>query len=94
MIYYFTLKGEPFTGNTVTGEDAVAKGNAIKIDNVPDGIESWRLSIDPATRAVTVFGGVERDEAAAQALKEEERIARAAAENAARAQLLANPSSE
>jgi len=61
---------------------------------VPDGIESWRLSIDPATRAVTVFGGVERDEAAAQALKEEERIARAAAENAARAQLLANPSSE
>jgi nickel-dependent lactate racemase len=49
---------------------------------VPDGIESWRLSIDPATKAVTVFGGVEKDEAAAQAQKEEERIA-LVAENAA-----------
>lgn len=94
MIYYFTLKGEPFTGNTVSGDDAVTKGVAIKVDNVPDGIESWRLSIDPATKAVTVFGGVEKDEAAAQAQKEEERLAKAAAEAAERAQLYANPSSE
>lgn len=89
MIYYFTLKGEPFTANTVTGDDAVAKGNAIKVDNVPDGIESWRLSIDPATKAVTVFGGVEKDEAAAQAQKEEERIALAAEQAAALAAKLA-----
>ena len=86
MIYYFTLKGEPFTGNTTTGDDAVAKGNAIKVDNVPDGIESWRLSIDPATLAVTVYGGVEKDEAAAQAQKEAERTALAAEQAAALAE--------
>ena len=30
MDYYFTLNGEPFTGNAVTGDDAVAKGQAVE----------------------------------------------------------------
>ena len=63
--YYFTNSGEPFSPNAETGDDAVSKGNAIKVDNVPDGIEAWRLSIDPSNSALTVFGGADADEAAA-----------------------------
>ena len=69
--YYFTNNGEPFSANAETGDDAVSKGNAIKIDNVPDGIEAWRLSIDPETKVLTVFAGEGADEAAAQSAKEQ-----------------------
>ena len=69
--YYFTLNGEPFSENAETGDDAVSKANAIKVDNVPDGIESWRLSINPETKELTVFGGADADEATAQTAKEQ-----------------------
>ena len=69
--YYFTNNGEPFSPNAETGDDAVSKGNAIKIDNVPDGIEAWRLSINPETKELTVFAGEGADEATAQAAKEQ-----------------------
>ena len=78
--YYFTLNGEPFSENAETGDDAVSKGNAIKIDDVPDNIESWRLSINPETKELTVFGGAGADEAAAQAAKEQAQTDEDAAE--------------
>ena len=68
--YYFTLAGEPFSPNAETGDDAVAKGNAIKVDDVPDGIEAWRMSINPATKELTIVGGADGDEAAADAERE------------------------
>ena len=38
-IYYFkTGTGEPFTDKTDAGDDAVAKGHAIKVDNAPEGL--------------------------------------------------------
>jgi hypothetical protein len=46
MDYYFTTNGEPFTGNTDTGDDAVAKGTAVKKTGIADGTEPWRLSLD------------------------------------------------
>ena len=78
--YYFTNNGEPFSENAETGDDAVARGNAIKIDDVPDNIESWRLSINPETKELTVFGGAGADEAAAQAAKEQAQTDEDAAE--------------
>lgn len=78
--YYFTLNGEPFSENAETGDDAVSKGNAIKIDDVPDNIESWRLSINPETKELTVFAGAGADEAAAQTAKEQAQTDEDAAE--------------
>jgi hypothetical protein len=78
--YYFTNNGEPFSENAETGDDAVARGNAIKIDDVPDNIESWRLSINPETKELTVFGGADADEATAQAAKEQAQVDEDAAE--------------
>lgn len=80
--YYFTLAGEPFSPNAETGDDAVAKGNAIKVDDVPDGIEAWRLSINPETKELTIVGGADGDEAAALAVKEQAGIDQAAADAA------------
>ena len=52
---YFKLgTGEPFTDKTDAGDDAVAKGIAIKVDNAPDGIESWRMSYNFDTSSVDV----------------------------------------
>ena len=51
--YYFNNNGEPVTGLSVSGDELVAKGIAIMAD-VPDGIESWRLSYNTATKAVVV----------------------------------------
>ena len=40
-IYYFkTGTGEPFTDKTDAGDDAVAKGHAIKVDDAPEGVLS------------------------------------------------------
>lgn len=77
--YYFTMAGEPFSPNAETGDDAVAKGNAIKVDDVPDGIEAWRMSINPETKELTIVGGADGDEAAALAAKEQAGVDEAAA---------------
>ena len=76
MDYYYTTNGEPFTGNTETGDDAVAKGNAVKKTGIAD-VEAWRLSLD-ASGNVVVFGGA-KNEADAQTEKEEARTAEVAA---------------
>ncbi len=63
-IYYFTNQGEPCTPFELTGEDLMKKGMAIKA-TVPDGIESWRLSLDLDTNAVVVYAEG-KDEGGAQ----------------------------
>ena len=85
MDYYFTLNGEPFTGNAVTGDDAVAKGQAVKKTGIAE-VEPWRLSLD-SDGNVVVFGGA-KTEAEAQTQKEE-RIAATAADKAKQDALLA-----
>jgi hypothetical protein len=72
MDYYFTTNGEPFTGNAVTGDDAVAKGQAVKKTGFAD-VEAWRLSLD-SDGNVVVFGGA-KNEADAQTEKETARTA-------------------
>ena len=78
MDYYFTLTGEPFTANAVAGDDAVAKGQAVKKTGITDGIESWRLSLDGSGNVVEYAAG--KTEAEAQTQKEEERAAQTAAD--------------
>ena len=65
--YYFKLgTGEPFTDKTDAGDEAVAKGIAIKVDNAPDGIESWRMSYNFDTSSVDVkYSGRSNEEAVA-----------------------------
>jgi hypothetical protein len=87
MDYYFTLNGEPFTGNAVTGDDAVAKGVAVKKTGITDGIESWRLSLDADGNVVVYAEG--STEAEAQTQKEEERTAQIAADKAKQDALIA-----
>lgn len=78
MDYYFTIATkEPFTGNTVAGDDAVAKGIAVKKTGIAD-VESWRLSLDDSGNVV-VFGEG-KNETDAQTQKEEERTAATAAD--------------
>ena len=53
--YYFKVgTGEPFCENSVTGDDAVAKGVAVKADNAPDNTESWRMKYNFTTNSVDV----------------------------------------
>tara|TARA_B100000029_G_scaffold2614_1_gene3173 strand:+ start:3043 stop:3333 length:291 start_codon:yes stop_codon:yes gene_type:complete len=67
--YYFKVEtGEPFTANAVTGEDAVAKGQAVKATNAPDNTESWRMTYNFSTNAVDVYADG-KDEAGAQEQK-------------------------
>tara|TARA_B100000965_G_scaffold136719_1_gene113758 strand:+ start:429 stop:704 length:276 start_codon:yes stop_codon:yes gene_type:complete len=78
MDYYFNIATkEPFTGNTVAGDDAVAKGIAVKKTGIAD-VESWRLSLDDSGNVV-VFGEG-KNETDAQTQKEEERTAATAAD--------------
>ena len=67
--YYFKVgTGEPFTDKTNTGDDAVAKGVAVKATNAPDNTESWRMKYNFSTNSVDVkFDG--DDEATAQTKK-------------------------
>ena len=67
--YYFKVgTGEPFTDKTDAGDDAVAKGLAVKADNAPDNVESWRMTYNFSTNSVDVrFDG--NDEATAQTKK-------------------------
>ena len=78
MDYYFTIATkEPFTGNTVAGDDAVAKGIAVKKTGIAD-VESWRLSLDDSGNVVIFAEG--KNETDAQTQKEEERTAATAAD--------------
>ena len=78
MDYYCTIATkEPFTGNTVAGDDAVAKGIAVKKTGIAD-VESWRLSLDDSGNVVVYADG--KTEAEAQTQKEEERTAQTAAD--------------
>ena len=78
MDYYFNIATkEPFTGNSVAGDDAVAKGIAVKKTGIAD-VESWRLSLDDSGNVVVFADG--KTEAEAQTQKEEERTAQTAAD--------------
>ena len=81
--YYFKVgTGEPFTDRTAAGDDAVAKGQAVKATNAPDGVESWRMTYNFSTNSVDVkFDG--DDEATAQTKKLKEIDDAVAAELAA-----------
>ena len=81
--YYFKVgTGEPFTDNTLAGDDAVARGHAVKATNAPDNIESWRMKYNFGTSSVDVqFEG--DDEATAQTKKIAAADAAAADEKAA-----------
>ena len=68
--YYFNNKGEPATPFTVSGEELVSKGIGIKAI-APDGIESWRLSYNTATKAVVVrYEGLSEEDAVAKQLSD------------------------
>ena len=54
-IYFKTGTGEPFTRNAVTGEDGVAKGHCIKVDDAPDNIADWRMTYNFSTNSVDVY---------------------------------------
>ena len=54
--YYFKVgTGEPFTDKTDAGDDAVAKGHAVKADNAPDGVDAWRMTYNFGTSSVDVY---------------------------------------
>ena len=76
MDYYFNNKGEPFTANAETGDDAVAKGQAVKKTGIAD-VEAWRLSLDSDGNVVVFADG--KSEADAQTEKETARTAEVAA---------------
>ena len=66
-MYFKVVTGEPFTRNEVTGDDAVAKGHAVKITDAPDNIADWRMKYNFRTSSVDVFAGVDKtDEEAVQ----------------------------
>ena len=56
MIHYFNSQnGLPVTPNVDAGEALVKQGLAIKKEDVPADVESWRLSVDVDTGALVVF---------------------------------------
>ena len=56
MIYYFNSQnGLPATPNVDAGESLVKQGLAIKKEDVPADVETWRLSVNVETGALTVF---------------------------------------
>ena len=59
-MYFKVVTGEPFTRNEVTGDDAVAKGHAVKITDAPDNIADWRMKYNFGTSSVDVFAGVDK----------------------------------
>ncbi len=78
MIHYFNSQnGLPVTPNVDAGESLVKQGLAIKKEDVPADVESWRLKVDVDTGALIVFaeGKQEADallDKAAEAKAEEE----------------------
>jgi len=86
--YYFKVgTGEPFTDNTITGDDAVSKGEAVKTTSAPASVESWRMTYNFTTNSVDVYeDGKTNDEAVAAKLAASEAEAKANSEtDAARA---------
>ena len=66
MIYYFNSQnGMCATPNEDAGENLVKQGLAIKKTDVPEDVESWRLSLDLDTNAVVVYAEG-KDEGGAQ----------------------------
>ena len=56
MIHYFNSQtGLPVTPNVDAGEALVKQGLAIKKEDVPADVETWRLTVDVDTGALTVF---------------------------------------
>ena len=56
MIHYFNSQnGLPATPNEDAGEALVKQGLAIKKEDVPADVESWRLRVDVDTGALIVF---------------------------------------
>ena len=81
--YYFRVgTGEPFTDKTDAGDDAVAKGQAVKTTSAPASVESWRMTYNFSTNSVDVYeDGKSNDEA--QTAKKAAIDAQAASESAA-----------
>ena len=66
MNYYFnSSNGMCVTPNEDAGENLVKQGLAIKKTDVPEDVESWRLSLDLDTNAVVVYAEG-KDEGGAQ----------------------------
>lgn len=56
MIHYFNAQtGLPATPNVDAGEALVKQGLAIKKEDCPADVESWRLKVDVDTGALSVF---------------------------------------
>ena len=56
MIHYFNSQnGLPVTPNVDAGESLVKQGLAIKKEDVPADVETWRLKVDVDTGALSVF---------------------------------------
>ena len=62
-VYFGTHDGLVLTEDAVAGEQALSSGRAFKAET-PD-ISSWRLSLNLVTKVVTVYGGVEKNDAQA-----------------------------
>ena len=69
--YYFLNTGEPFTDKAAAGDEAVSAGRAVKRDDVPEGVEPWRLSWN-GTAVVTYAEGQDEAGAVAQKLQDAE----------------------
>jgi hypothetical protein len=68
--YYFKVgTGEPFTDKTDAGDDAVAKGQAVKTDNAPASVEAWRMKYNFSTSSVDVYEDGKTNEDAEKAKK-------------------------
>ena len=56
MIHYFNSQnGLPVTPNVDAGEALVKQGLAVKKEDVPADVETWRLTVDVDTGALIVF---------------------------------------
>ena len=63
-MYFCTETGNPFSANAVTGDDGVARGQAIKATNAPDNIAEWRMTYNFGTSSVDVkYPGKSNDDA-------------------------------
>ena len=85
--YYFKVgTGEPFTDKVDAGDDAVARGQAVKATNAPDNTESWRMTYNFSTNSVDVaFDGddnatakTKKDQAIVDAMTAEKEAVKAA----------------
>tara|TARA_B100000929_G_scaffold242317_1_gene199739 strand:+ start:1313 stop:1597 length:285 start_codon:yes stop_codon:yes gene_type:complete len=90
-LYFNTETNRVFSANAVTGDEAVSQGRAVKVTDAPDGIEQWRLTYDPSTKAVVTYAEG-KDEAGAQKDKEDAAVAQAADDKKKEEDLIASRS--